>query len=147
MRVPMSGRAKNPAINIPGMRRAGLALLVAASLSACTTQGPGPEDRLGSFLVTPGKYTFYSCPQLAVQAATVGERKRELDALIAKAGTEPGAVFAATLAYRTEYAQVRGDLAELAKESAAKNCPSPPSPRPAAAPRPAKPKKSTPARG
>jgi hypothetical protein len=127
-----------------GSRSVIAVLLAGLSLAACTTQGPGPEDRLGSFMVTPGKYTLYSCPQLAVQAASIGTRKRDLDALIAKAGTGPGATVAATLAYRTEHAQVNGELAELAKESAAKNCPPP---KPAEPPTPAKPRKSKPARG
>jgi hypothetical protein len=115
----------------------------AAALSGCATQG-GFEA--SSFLVTPGKYTLYSCPQLVPQTDARIARKRELDALIAKAGPGAGAL-AATLAYRTEYAQVRGELAELARESAAKNCPPPPPPKPAMAPTAPKPKKGKPARG
>lgn len=137
-------------MNDSGKRRrtivTGLATaLVAALLAGCATQG-GLEETTRSFLVTPGKYSLYSCPQLAVRVAAVEPRKRELEALIAKADTGPGGAIAATLAYRTEYAQVRGELAELAKESAAKNCP-PPAPTPAAMPRPPKPKKGKPARG
>jgi hypothetical protein len=117
--------------------------VAAAALSGCATQGSF-EDRASSFLVTPGKYTLYSCPQLAVQSDARIARKRELDALIAKAGSGAGGAVASTLAYSTEYAQVRGDLAELAKENAAKNCPPP---KPAAVPSPPKPKKGKPARG
>ncbi|MDP1909354.1 MAG: twin-arginine translocation pathway signal, partial [Hyphomicrobium sp.] len=65
-------------------------------------------------------------------------------ALIAKAGSGPGGAIAATLAYRAEYAQVQGELAELTKESAANNCPPP---IPAAVPSVPKPKKGKPARG
>lgn len=119
---------------------------MAALLAGCATQG-GFEDRASSFLVTPGKYTLYSCPQLALQVTAQKAREQQLDALMAKAGSGPGGAVAATLAYRTEYSQVRGELAELAKESAAKNCPPPPAPKPAAAPSPPKPKKSKPARG
>ena len=119
-------------------------VLLAASLAGCATQGAGPEDRLGSFLVTPGKYSLYSCPQLAVRSAQLKTRQQELDALIAKAGSGSGGAIAATLAYRTEYAQVRGELAELAKETAAKNCPPP---KPAVAPSPPKPKRAKPVRG
>ena len=128
-------------------RRAFIALSMAALMAGCATQGGGPEDRLGSFLVVPGKYSLYSCPQQAVRSAQLKTRQQELDALIAKAGSGPGGAIAATLAYRTEYAQVRGELAELAKETAAKNCPPPPPPTPAAAPSPPKPKKGKPVRG
>ena len=126
-------------------RRAFIALSMAALMAGCATQD-GLEERTNSFLVTPGKYVLYSCPQLAVQSGTLMTRKRELDALIAKAGSGSGGAIAATLAYQTEYSQVRGELAELAKENAAKNCPPPP-PKPAAAPSPPKPKKAKPARG
>jgi hypothetical protein len=79
--------------------------VAAAALSGCATQGSF-EDRASSFLVTPGKYTLYSCPQLAVQSDARIARKRELDALIAKAGPGAGGAVASTLAYSTEYAQV-----------------------------------------
>lgn len=119
--------------------------VAAAALSGCATQG-GFEA--SSFLVTPGKYTLYTCPQLTPQTSARMSRKRELDALIAKAGSGPGGAVAATLAYRAEYAQVQGELAELAKESAAKNCPPPPPPpKPAAVPSSPKSKKGKPARG
>ena len=145
MESPMSRRAKQTANAAMRLRRAGLALLMAVSLAGCATQGPAPQDRLGSFMVTPGKYAFYNCAQLEGPRSGTESRKRELDALIAKAGSGPGGTVAATLAYRTEYAQVQGDLAEIAKEAAAKNCAPPP--KPAAAPSPPKPKKAKPARG
>ena len=126
-------------------RRVFVAASIALSLAGCASQGPAGGDRLGSFMVTPGKYAFYSCAQLEGPRSGLQSRKQELDALIAKAGSGPGASVAATLAYRTEYAQMNGELAELAKESAAKNCTPAPAPKPAATP--AKPKKGKPARG
>jgi hypothetical protein len=128
----------------PALAKGLVTTLLAASLAGCATQSPAPQDRLGSFMVTPGKYNMYNCAQLEAPRSGMESRKRELDALIAKAGAGPGGAVAATLAYRTEYAQVQGELAELAKESAAKNCPPP---KPAAAPSPTKPKKTKPARG
>ena len=144
MKSPMSRRARQPAKTALRLRHAGLALLAALSLAGCATQGPAGGDRLGSFMVTPGKYAFYNCAQLEGPRKAVESRKLELDALIAKAGTGPGGTIVATMAYRTEYAQVQGDLAEIAREAAAKNCPPP---KPAAAPSPPKPKKGKPARG
>ena len=117
--------------------------LMVALLAGCAAQGSF-EDRTGSLLVTPGKYTLYSCPQLAVRGAELKTRESELAVLMAKAGSGPGAAIAATLAYQTEYSQVRGELDELTKETAAKHCPPP---KPAAAPSPPKPKKGKSARG
>ena len=125
-------------------RRALVVVAAALSLAGCATQGPAGGDRLGSFMVTPGKYAFYNCAQLEAPRSGMESRKQELDALIAKAGSGPGGTIAATMAYRTEYAQVQGDLAEIAREAASKNCAPPKS---AAAPAPPKPKKGKPARG
>lgn len=124
-------------------QRALIVLSMAALLAGCAAQG-SYEERTGSLLVTPGKYTLYSCPQLAVRGAELTTRESELAALMAKAGSGPGGAIAATLGYQTEYSQVRGELDELTKETAAKHCPPP---KPAAAPSPPKPKKGKPVRG
>jgi len=115
------------------------AALAATSLAGCATQGGGE----GSFLVTPGKYDLYTCPQMAQQTSEMRVREKELNELIARAGDGPGGALASTLAYRTDYLQVRGNLNELAKSSAAKNCPPPPPPRaePASSPPKGKPKR------
>jgi hypothetical protein len=142
MDSPMSRRATKPAR--PAALMAGLTF-AGLSLAGCSSQGPAPDDRLGSLLVTPGKYSLYNCAQLAGPRTAQEIRKKELDALIGKAEAGPGGGVAATLAYRTEYAQVRGDLYEINKEAAAKNCPPPVAPKPAAAPVKPKPKRAKPA--
>ena len=113
--------------------------LAAATLAGCATQGGGDSS---SLLVTPGRYDFYSCPQMAQATVPLRVREKELEALMAKAGDGPGGALASTLAYRSDYLQVRGNLNELAKSAAAKNCPpvQPPMAEPAPSPPSSKPK-------
>lgn len=89
-------------------------------LAACTTN-PG-EDRLGKFLVAPGKYRLYDCEQLSRMAASYTVRERELRDVKAKAEAAPGGGFVSAIAYDAEYSQVRGNLDELRREAAEKKC-------------------------
>jgi len=103
-----------------GRRRAGglgAALAVAClALSGCAGS---VEDRVGSLLVTPDKYSFYnySCDQLSDLLKAQTARKKQLEELMAKAGP---VISAAT--YETDYLQVRGELRELRQASADKHC-------------------------
>ena len=98
-----------------------MAALGGACLAGCATQYGASDD--GSHLVSPGKYQLYSCAQMAALEPSLRTREGELVVLIAKAESGPGGAIAATLAYRAEYLQTRGELAELGKATAAKNCP------------------------
>jgi hypothetical protein len=95
--------------------------LVAALLAGCT-DGATSDDRMGRFLVSPGKYDLYPCPQMGDRGVELAIRQNELEVLIAKAGPGAGGSFASAVAYRPEYLQVRAELAELRKAAAAKNC-------------------------
>ncbi len=96
-----------------------LALLaLAVALSGCNTM----EDAETSMLTTPGQYVLFDCPRLAQRATDLGKREQELKVLMAKAGDDAGGRFVGTLAYRNEYLMVRGQLGEIAREAASKNC-------------------------
>lgn len=112
-----------------------LAALGGAGLAGCATQNGAPDDGMSSYLVSPGKYQLYSCAQLAGLEPPLRTREGELVVLIAKAESGPGGALAANLAYRGEYLQVRGELAELGKATAAKNCPPPAEEKPASPPK------------
>jgi hypothetical protein len=90
-----------------------------ALLAACAgTQ----DDSVERFFVAPGKYTLYNCAQLA-QAATANEkRQRELEALIARAGPGAAGGLVAATAYKPEYYQKRGEMTEMRRTAAEKNC-------------------------
>jgi hypothetical protein len=93
------------------------ALAAAGALSGCAS-----EDTAGRFLVTPDKFVLYNCVQLSDAAQANFARQQQLEKLIAKAGNGSTAVIVSDLAYRPEYVQLRGEMNELRKASAAKKC-------------------------
>ena len=117
-----------------------VAVLSAASLSACASGG-STEDNLGRLLAAPNKYVLYNCAQLAVAATGMLAREKQLEVLIAKAGTGADGHFVSAVAYQPEYLQLRGDMNEIRRYSAEKDC----KPAPAAA-KPATPAVAKPAK-
>ena len=95
---------------------------LAALLSACTGAPGTQDDKMGRFFVAPDKYTLYNCDQLQVAAFATRTRELELEALIAKAGPSAAGNLAADMAYRPEYYQVHGEMNELRRTAAEKNC-------------------------
>jgi hypothetical protein len=95
-----------------------IAAFAAAILSGCTAS----DDGAARFLVAPDQYVLYNCTQLAETAQVNATRQRELELLMAKAGTDSAGRFVSGMAYQPEYAQLRGQMAELRKEAASKHC-------------------------
>jgi hypothetical protein len=93
------------------------AAIVLLVLAGCAT-GEKAED----FYVAPGKYVLYDCQQLAGTAAHFEERKKELEGLIARAKQGPGGELASALAYDADYAANLGELKDVHREQAEKNC-------------------------
>jgi hypothetical protein len=87
------------------------------SLCGCTS-----EETAGRFLVAPGQYILYSCPELANTARGIEVRQHELAALMQKAGVDAGGRFISAQAYGPEYAQLRGQMDQVRKTAAEKNC-------------------------
>lgn len=94
-----------------------LAAGLAAALSGCTT-----DDKVGNMLSDPGRYVTYSCPHIVAAMRTTMIRMRELELLMAKAGTEPAARLVSATTYRPEYLSLRGDLNGLRQTAATKQC-------------------------
>jgi hypothetical protein len=117
-----------------------VAVLATALLSACASGG-STEDNLGRVLAAPNKYVLYNCAQLAVAATGALAREKQLEALMAKAGTGADGKFVSAVAYQPEYLQLRGDMNEIRRYSAEKDC----KPAPAAA-KPATPAVAKPAK-
>ncbi len=80
------------------------------------------DDSLSSFLVAPGNYVLYSCDDIARTAKGVETRQKELEQLMAKAGTGAGAQMIADTTYGTEYATTRGQMRNLRTAAAEKKC-------------------------
>lgn len=116
-----------------------LAPLLAAALAGCADSGATIDDRLGRSLVSSTRYNFYDCRGLGNMTAHYTSREKTLRELIAKAEQGTGGAFVSAIAYRTEYAEARGNLYELRRASAAQNCPPPVAPVvPATPPAPAR---------
>jgi hypothetical protein len=105
-------------------------LVVAAGflffLAACGSVNDPREDKLGNFLVAPGKYHLYDCQQLAQVSKGYIDREKELREARAKAETAPGGELVSSLAYGGEHGQVKGNIDELRREVVEKKCDPPP---------------------
>ena len=72
--------------------------------------------------VSPGKFDYYNCDQLAETGRSLSTRERELNELMTRAAQGPGGEFVGKVAYHTEMMQTRGQLKQLNEVSARKNC-------------------------
>jgi hypothetical protein len=87
-------------------------------LAGCTVT----DDRVAGLLSDPGRYVNYSCPQIVVTLRTSIERQRELEQLTAKAGNDAGGRLVSATTYRPEYLALRGDVNDLRRTAAGKQC-------------------------
>jgi hypothetical protein len=99
--------------------RAGAAALLASALTACGTIS---EQTATTAFTDPGRYDVYACQDIDRQAKDLHKRQTELEQLMARAEQGAAGTFVSSLAYRTDYLQVRGELNELNKAAAAKQC-------------------------
>ncbi len=92
------------------------------SLGGCGTSGGSTEDRVGRLLTAPDKFIFFTCGQLEGRAATAAARQKQLEQLMAKAGTSLDGRLISVLAYQSEHTELVADLNELRRAAAEKNC-------------------------
>ncbi len=97
---------------------AAAAVLLSASLAGC---GSISEQSVSAF-ASPGKYQVYTCKDLEERTTERRQRQIELEQLMARASQGAGGEFVNSVAYRSEYLQTRGDLTELKKAGADKQC-------------------------
>lgn len=99
---------------------AGVAVLVTAGLlSACSIS----QDTVDSLYVSPGRYNFYDCKQLSRAMKTSVDERLRLTRLIEKANEGAGGAFVSAVAYSTDLAVARGQIAEIGREQRDKQCP------------------------
>jgi hypothetical protein len=96
-----------------------VAAVLAAGLAGC---GSISERTAAAAFTSPGKYNVYTCQDVENTIMALRVRQVELEQLMARASQGVGGEFVNTIAYRGEYAQGRGDLIELAKAKADKQC-------------------------
>ena len=97
-----------------------VAVLLSLMLGGCST--PGSGEGASRLFVAPDKFQNYSCQQLEIRVKAVVTRRSQLGQLMAKAGTTPDGRLVSLLAYQSEYTETAGDLDELRRTAAAKNC-------------------------
>ena len=95
-----------------------LVILLVAFLGGCGLLGDGAT----SAFVSPGKFEYFNCDQLAESGRSLSARERELVELMARAAQGPAGEFVGNVAYRTELIQTRGSLKQLIEVSERKNC-------------------------
>jgi len=95
-----------------------ISALLVTLLGGCGMLGDGAA----SAFVSPGKFEYYNCDQLAEAGRTFSIRERELVGLTARAAQDPAGEFVAKVAYRTELMQARESLKQIIQLSGRKNC-------------------------
>jgi hypothetical protein len=99
--------------------RMAVAAILMVGLPGC---GSISDRTAAAAFTSPGKYDVYSCEDVERAIVAVRYRQVELEQLMTRASRGAGGEFVNTIAYRGEYAQGRGDLIELAKAKADKQC-------------------------
>lgn len=99
-----------------------VAIVVLAWLAGCTSSGGTSDETAGRFLFAPGKFALYNCAEIADVAVANAKRQHELELLMAKAGAGAGGQLVSSVAYRPEYLEKRGEMVELRRVAAEKNC-------------------------
>ena len=101
------------------MRRAIAAAALLGVLGGC---GALSDQTASSVLTAPGKYNISNCKQLLGTLTATRARIDELQKLMTRASQDTAGQAIATLAYRADYLQARGDETEALRSIAEKNC-------------------------
>jgi len=120
------------------VKKIALAVAIPALLAGCAVSGERAED----FYVAPGKYIFYDCTQIAGAAAHYELRIKELTNLMARAKQGAAGELVSAMAYNSDYYSALGELKDIRREQAEKNCASNERAAPVAPPPPKAPKRS-----
>jgi hypothetical protein len=119
----LHGRFRADAVRTDAIRRAAGAVaalvLAAAGLAGC---GSISERTAAAAFTSPGKYNLYTCQDIEKSFLTLRARQIELEQLMGRASQGVGGELVNTIAYRGEYSQRTGELNELAKAKADKQC-------------------------
>ena len=102
------------------LRRALTILLTALAVPGLC--GCASEEMAGRLAAAPDKYILWSCREMANEARAIAGREHDLEALMKKAEVDAGGRFVSAIAYQPEYNQLRGQMEELRKTAAEKNC-------------------------
>ena len=93
-------------------------VLLGAMLTACSSSG----DTSFSLFAEPGKYQYYTCPQIAAEMKRWTAREQELKALMDRADQSAGGAAVGVIAYKAEYVAAGEELQSLDSAARSKNC-------------------------
>jgi hypothetical protein len=96
-----------------------IAAAVMAALSGC---GSVNEQTWAATATSPGKFGIYTCDEIEPLISAYRARINELEQLMSRASQGAGGEFVNTIAYRSEYTQTRGFMAELEKAKIDRQC-------------------------
>jgi hypothetical protein len=113
------GRQRTGSVAANRIRAGVVAALLAAGLPACGTIS---DETAARAAFAPGRFDIYTCKDLDERIEVVRRRQIELEQLMARAEQGTGGAFVSAIAYRSDYLQTRGELAELNKALNAKQC-------------------------
>ena len=100
-----------------------IAFSLLAALLGCTGSPSGSSDEtFGRILFAPGKFALYTCAEVADRVTANIARQHVLEGLMAKAGAGSGGRLVSSMTYRPEYLELRGEMVELRRVAAEKNC-------------------------
>jgi hypothetical protein len=92
------------------------ALLLATLLSGCAAES------VDLLFVTPGRFDYLGCADIADATRSAATREQELKTLIDRAEKDSFGAIVAAAAYRSEYLKAQGELKLLAEAARNKNC-------------------------
>jgi hypothetical protein len=101
------------------LRSCAMAAVLATGISGCGSVNEGTGA--GAF-TSPGKFYLYTCEDIERYIVVFRARILELEQLMSRASQGAGGEFVNMIAYRGEYAQYRGEMAEITKAKADKQC-------------------------
>lgn len=99
--------------------RAGNLALLTAGLSGC---GGMSDFSASSVMIVPGKYNLHGCQEIEANIRNRRARDAELEKLMAQASTGAGGEVVNLMVYRADYLQNRGEIDELTRTAAGKQC-------------------------
>jgi hypothetical protein len=103
---------------IAGRAGAFVGIACAGLLAGCTMS----DDTMARFLVAPDKYSAYNCAELADQDKVTAAQEHDLKEQMAKASVDAAGRLVSAVVYNADYLTAYGELRELRRAQAAKNC-------------------------
>jgi len=105
--------------------KAALAVLPAASLIAALGGCASSFNVVGDPFVSPKKFRFLRCEDIAKRLVSTQTREQELRTLMDRSAAGTGGSTVNLLVYQPEYQTVQSELQQLKQEAVEKQCPEP----------------------